>query len=93
MKTTNLEGTIKYTQAGELVAEISQRDGACLKVGKALIQVSGVTGRVRKLGQVFSGRQYAYLADAEGAIPERVVGTWEPEVRDGGQGELRNAII
>lgn len=94
MTTKTLEGIVKYNEAGELVAEISQRDAAFLAVGKAVITVAGVTGRVRKLGRVFSGRQYAYLADAEGSIPERVVSA-RPEIvsQDNGQSEIRNAII
>jgi len=86
-----IQGVIKYTQLKELVAEISQRDAAYLHVGKSVITVAGVTGRVKRLGNLFKGKQYAYLADVTGEVPTKPEPT-EFEFADGGDFERRNAI-
>lgn len=91
-KAKPVSGRVKWTQGGELVAEIPQREAAFLKEGKAVITVGGVTGRVKQFGQIFNGKQYAYLEHHAGDLPARpAVETREPA--DGGQTELRNAIL
>lgn len=65
-----MNGTIKYTERGELVAEVRQKDAAFV-AANSVVEVEGVTGKVKKFGQVFKGKQYLYLVNATGAIPTR----------------------
>lgn len=94
METKQINGTVKWTTAGELVAEISFDPFLALKSGTA-VEVAGVIGTVKKVGARFKvgrfARVYVYLIDATGAIPAKADRDREP--CDGGQNELRNAII
>lgn len=69
MNAIELKGLVKYTKQGQLVAEVSCNDTRTLSVGKSVVTVAGVTGRVRKIGERFGIRQYIYLAEATGDIP------------------------
>jgi hypothetical protein len=69
MTPIELKGSVKYTTQGKLVAEVSCNDTRTLCVGKSIITVAGVTGRVQKIGERFGIRQYVYLAEASGDVP------------------------
>jgi len=87
-----IAGAVKWAQNGKLVAEIPQREAAFLNHGRSVITVGGVTGRVIGFGNPFKGKQYVYLEHHHGELPPKPKPA-DDSPADGGQTELRNAIM